>query len=176
MPSTRSSKKLTQRKLFDDSHEDVKDPPAIHRVNRPAPPTKRSATTTPVSSPPPKKSRDAATVTPEKEPTPEQKELAKHVPKYLHKNVEYQRKGECQLPPNKRKTYQWICERYEIPIDFEQKRSYGPLSGTTYEDRVIQAQALGKLERLLNAPDSETRICTECAEAGHVRKSCPTLI
>ena len=110
--------------------------------------------------------------------TPEQRaveQLSKYVPKYVHKNVEYLHKGEAKLPPNTIKVYQWICRHFTIPQDFEQKRFYGPLSGINYEERVIRAYSLGKLERN-NDGFSDTVICTVCAEEGHQRDDCPTLL
>lgn len=122
----------------------------------------------------------AVTVTPGQDEQAAER-LSKYVPKYVHKNVEYLRKGEAKLKQNTIKVYQWICQHYVIPKDFEQKRLYGPLSGISYEERVIQAYSLGKLERIHvddgdDDASPESGICTACAEEGHQRDDCPTLL
>lgn len=100
---------------------------------------------------------------------------AEYVPIYIHKNVEYISKGHtANLSPRTLKVFQWIQEHYNIPKDIEQIRTYGPLSGSSYEDRVITAYRLGKLTALGGIVDAV--ICTACAELGHVRDACPTLL
>jgi hypothetical protein len=194
MPSSQSNRATQRRLVFDSDiaiEEDeqnnasdtasVQSPPQLERVHTRRPPQsearKRGTTTDPsFQSPAPqrtKKSRVAA-VTPEEQA--EVIKLSKHVPTYLHKNVEYSRKGEKKISAPKIKAFKWICERYVIPNDFEQKREYGPLSGTTYEERVIDAYSVGKLERKESASDEETCVCTVCADVGHKRDDCPTLI
>lgn len=98
-----------------------------------------------------------------------------YVPTYIHKNLEYHRKGEASdaLPSKTLKIFQLITDHYAIPRDLEQSRSYGPLSGSTYEERVISAYRLGKL-KTSNTPAKI--ICTGCAEIGHERDECPTLL
>jgi hypothetical protein len=97
-----------------------------------------------------------------------------YVPSYIHKNVEYlSRDHMSDLSPIQTKVYNWIMEQYELPKDVEQNRKYGPLSGSTYADRVISAYRLGSLKR---ANDDTTQICTECANLGHDRDHCPTLV
>ena len=196
MPS--SKKKYPQRKLFDnvvviDDDDDEKEedqvtgPPPIRRVNRTPPPTQKRATTPPPASfqSPAKKSRTKpAAVTPEdahrkQDENQQQKEAPQsYVPTYLHKNVGYQRQGTSALSEAKQRAFAWICQRYVIPADLEQSRSaYGPLSGSSYEERVIQQYALDRLERNPDAaPDTETDVCTECGDAGHRRAECLSLI
>jgi hypothetical protein len=197
MPSSRSNRATQRRLVFDneivieedeqnnasEDNASVQSPPQLERIHTRPPQSERNArkrgTTDPsFQSPAPKlakKSRVAA-VTPEDEEQAEIRKLSKHVPKYLHKNVEYSRKGEAKISAPTIKAFKWICERYVIPNDFEQKREYGPLSGTTYEERVIDAYSVDKLERKESAPDEETRVCTVCADVGHKRDDCPTLI
>lgn len=105
--------------------------------------------------------------------------VADYVPTYVHKCVEYLREGQAtNLSPLKSKVFQLIKVHYEIPKDFEQNRTYGPLSGSSYEDRVIAAYRLGKLDAVVNnnANDVDTVICTACAEMGHAREQCPILL
>jgi hypothetical protein len=134
-------------------------------------PQKRSHVTS-FESPAPNKKSKSVVITPEAH----KEDLFKLVPKYIHKNVEYCREGSSSLPIKTIQVFQWIRDRYEIPPDFEQQRSFGPLSGTTYEQRVIAEYKLGKLHRKEDAPDDETLICSGCAQAGHLRDDCPALI
>jgi len=98
-----------------------------------------------------------------------------YVPKHIHKNVDYHRKGEAAdaLPAKTLKAFQLISECYIIPNDIEQSRAYGPLSGSSYEERVISAYRLGKLQA---SDEPATIICTECVSIGHQRDDCPTLL
>ena len=144
-----------------------------HEAQSPQRRTKRGQTASTFESPEGKKTKVAPFVTPEQAAS---EKLSRYVPKYIHKNLDYARKGKAKLPESKLKIFNWIGERYVIPKDFEQKRSYGPLSGITYEERVTQAYCLRKLERSESAPDAETNICTACTEVGHRRDDCPTLI
>ena len=105
-------------------------------------------------------------------------DVAKHeredeyVPKYIHKNVEYQRRGRKSLPSTKLAAFDQIMQHYVIPKDLEQSRKYGPLSGSSYEELVLQAYTLDKLEPM----EAQVEICTECAKIGHKRYECPKLI
>lgn len=68
--------------------------------------------------------------------------------------------------------YRLITDHYFIPEDLEQQRAYGPLSGSSFEERVVQEYALGKLR-----PTTEdVAICTSCATVGHKRLDCPKLV
>lgn len=127
------------------------------------------------SSPAVKKQQVATVVTPDEEEGVKE-DLSHHVPKYLHKNVEYSRQGEATLPTVTVKVFQWITKRFDIPKDFEQRGEYGPLSGSTYEERVLKEYSLGKLSLKGDRPDEETKICIECGTIGHIRNTCPSLI
>ena len=126
-----------------------------------ASPAQKKATTT----------LSAVAVTPEEA---ERKALAKYVPKNIHKNLGYRREGASAQDdyPTTRKVYRLVCKNYRIPADFEQRRSYGPLSGMSYEERVVQGYALGKLV----AKGDDVDICTSCASVGHKRFECPSLV
>jgi len=110
--------------------------------------------------------------------------LSKFVPTYIHKNVGYVVRSKASAASSSTvqgKVFDWICQNYEVPVDFEQQRRYGPLSGSSYEGRVIQEYALKKLERKKdktnNGADAKMpMICTCCATVGHTRNNCPTLI
>jgi hypothetical protein len=120
-----------------------------------------------------KTSLRAIAVTPEEDA--EHKALSKYVPKYIHKNLDYKRRGEKDLPAATLEVYRLVCDHYEIPENFEQRRAYGPLSGTSHEERVIQAYSIGKLSPK-HGDIAPAEICTCCATLGHKRFDCPTLI
>lgn len=130
--------------------------------------TTNSSFSSPVSKPAEKRS----VVTPEKG---EEKGSAEFVPKYIHKNVGYHCKGKSEISTTKQAAYELILDSHVIPKDLETSRAFGPLSGTCFEDRVLQAYTLGKLE-VQSGYDGDTRICTVCADKGHKRTECPTLI
>ena len=98
-----------------------------------------------------------------------------YVPTYIHKNVSYFRKGEAKLSAKTETCFRLVAEHFVIPKDMEQSRKYGPLSGTSFEERVISAYNLGLLEP--KRPESDgVEICSNCAEEGHTRDDCPKLI
>jgi hypothetical protein len=126
----------------------------------------------------PKKS-DAAIVTPPKSEPPTKRARAEkkdeYVPSYLHKNVDYKLKGEADLSDETLATYELVEKHFCIPAGFENTRKYGPLSGTSFEERVISAYSLGLLEP--KTPESaNVAICSVCAVEGHKRSACPKLI
>lgn len=148
--------------------------PAIIDLTGSPPPKKRrphqhgiEAFTSPVS----QRRRPTATVTPEQE---ESQALSQYIPTYIHKNLEYRRGGSANLSAATLEVFRLITQHYVIPEGFEQSRKYGPLSGTCYEERVIQAYSLGKLTPVEGS--EKLVICTVCATEGHRRSSCPTLV
>jgi hypothetical protein len=127
------------------------------------------------------RSTPSAIVTPAEEPKHSGSlKDASYIPTYIHRNVDYLRRNEAtgSLSPIKARIVQWILDHYDVPIDIEQNRTFGPLSGSSYEDRLIAAYSLGKLVRRSIVDDSSdsAMICTACAETGHVRAKCPTLV
>lgn len=113
------------------------------------------------STPPPRKKAKIV--------TPEEKKKDEYVPKYLHKNVEYQRAATKDLPERTRKAFAVLVRYCELPEDLEQSRRYGPLSGSSYEERALAAYGLGYL-------DTDVDICTACGSEGHRKSSCPELV
>ena len=197
-----TAKPSSQRKLaFDDpqrqpnvtKQDETVQPRNLKRTNPPAslPSTKRPDHQSAESYSSPQKKRIKATatqniVTPDngetKKVASRQSNDSEYIPTYIHKNVEYVRKGQIvKLSPIQSKVLQWIEDNYEIPHDFEQNRKYGPLSGSSYIDRVITAYRLGSLKRIEGSDlDSERNnvrvICTVCANFGHIGDTCPTLL
>lgn len=139
-----------------------------------------TAVTTAVAGSPVKRTKissAAAAVTPEEDTA--SNATRSYVPQYIHANVAYRTKGNSALSETTRKVYQWIVKHHEIPNDLEQRRSYGPLSGSSYEERVIQQYDLGQLKRTTVPTGDDlvvSSICTSCAEVGHKRNDCPALI
>lgn len=205
MPKRNAAKSSSQRKLnFDDSvgntnvvEQDEEEVPRSHK-RAGAPISLQSAkrrdpqNTESYTSPHKKAFREAATlsvVTPDNLETATklkslQTKNSDYIPSYIHKNVEYVRKGQImKLSPIQSKLLSWIDDHYEIPNDFEQNRKFGPLSGSSYVDRVITAYRLGSLKRI-EGSDHDDRtthmnhsvICTVCADLGHVADACPTLL
>ena len=125
-------------------------------------------------------SKLAAPVTPspKKARRTEQRQIekvrAEYVPTYIYKNVQYKRKGQVKNDIQL-KTFELVEQYFVIPDDFETNRKYGPLSGTSFEERAIAAYSAGLLE-----PKSDesalVKICSNCATEGHKRTSCPKLV
>lgn len=103
-----------------------------------------------------------------------------YVPTYIHKNVGYARFGTAldRLSDGQKLAFAFVVENYDIPADFETNRKYGPLSGTSYEERVLAAYATNGLTPSEDADSDLIRkgICTFCGELGHKKKLCPELL
>lgn len=175
------SKAGTKRRL---DFEEEESPSETKRRAKPSPaPTTRSvhnekaATITTATSldsfmsPISKKSeaRQAKVVTPEEEKKQDDDTVTStFVPKYIHKNLLYYCQGDTKMDPINQQAYQHVVESHHVPTDLEQSRSYGPKAGSTYEDRVLTAYALGRLKPR-DDYEGETRICLACAKKGHKR-------
>ena len=103
-----------------------------------------------------------------------------YVPTYIHKNVGYARFGTAldRLSDGQKLAFAFVVDKYDIPADFETNRKYGPLSGTSYEERVLAAYATDGLTPSEDADPDVIRkgICTFCGELGHKKKLCPELL
>jgi hypothetical protein len=95
-----------------------------------------------------------------------------HVPTYLHKNVGYVREGEADLDPITQKVFDLVDRHYIIPEGFENNRKFGPISGVSFEQRVISCYC----NNLLDPKGGQVEICTQCAKQDHKRDDCPTLV
>jgi hypothetical protein len=118
--------------------------------------------------------KEAALVTPEKRHKVVVDNKKGYVPKYIHKNLEYKRKGETD-DPTLVATYQLVEKYFDIPDDFENNRTFGPKSGVSFEERAISAYSLGLLEPR-SKESANIQICSACATEGHKRSSCPQLV
>jgi hypothetical protein len=139
-----------------------------------------------------KASAAAAVVTPEKidgvaddqDKKKESQDTTAYVPIYIHKNLNYQRRGQASLSSVVQQTFDLVEEYYVIPKDFETNRKYGPLSGTCFEERAINAYNEGWLhskkegedDYVENAATTAVEICSHCAVTGHRRDDCLELI
>jgi len=103
-----------------------------------------------------------------------------YVPTYIHKNVGYSRFGTAidRLTEGQKLAFNFVVEKYIIPSDFETNRKYGPLSGISYEQRLLAAYATNDLEPRGDADSIVIRkgICTFCGCTGHRKKACPELL
>jgi hypothetical protein len=194
MPRNNTTKPSSQRKLtFNDSSGQSNVTKQDERHKHAGPPisvtsSKRRDHQSAESYASPQKKRKATDtqniVTPdnvEMKKVASQSNVTDYIPSYIHKNVEYVRKGQIvKLSSIQSKVLHWIEDNFEIPNDFEQNRKYGPLSGSSYVDRVITAYRLGSLKRIEGSDHDEIKndgvICTVCADFGHIANTCPALL
>jgi hypothetical protein len=191
-PSKRGVKRANaQRRLFDDN-----DDKKTKEVGSTVPTTASSTDPVSILETPQKKRRldggsiqtffsskkAKAVVTPDKQDlldTPvkqkEEKKEAAYVPTHIHKNLSYLRRGQASLSETSRKTFELVEAHFIIPRDLEQNGSFGPLSGTCFEERAIRAYNLSLLEPKEKG-HAAVEICSNCATLGHKRNDCPDLI
>lgn len=156
--STRSKTSYTPASSCEDEEQDRE---ATRASSTESPPRKK-----------PKLTETSTVVTPD-----EKRESTKegvYVPKYIFQNLGYKRQGESSglLSTEKAASFKLVCQYYHIPDNLEQCRSFGPLAGSCFEERLLQAYTLNQLVPVAENVD----ICTVCASVGHRRCSCPTLI
>jgi hypothetical protein len=132
---------------------------------------------------PSKTTKTSAVVTPEKKDDDEKQirgeeedKLQQHVPIYIHKNLNYQRRGSASLNQKLKRAFDLVEDHYVIPSDFESNRSYGPLSGTCFEERAVNAYDKGLLLPKQSSRKDGVLICCFCSELGHTQDDCPKLI
>ncbi|CAJ1966713.1 unnamed protein product [Cylindrotheca closterium] len=115
----------------------------------------------------------AKVITPDKED--DKKKEAEYVPTYIHKNLSYHRKGKAMLDPTTQKTFDLVTRFFQVPENFEQDRRFGPIAGTCFEERMIQAYNLGMLEPI-EEENASIELCSSCASEGHKSVDCPQLL
>ena len=102
------------------------------------------------------------------------KKSSRYVPTAIYKNIQYSVRTDdsiMKLSVPRRLALTKILELVEIPDDFE-TRKFGPLSGTCWEERVLNCYDSG----LLKSPGGKEIICTSCASEEHRRNDCPLLL
>lgn len=94
---------------------------------------------------------------------------------FIHQVVGYAPEGQSDLTPNELKVFTFVTDNFAVPKDFE-NTSHGPLSGISFERRVISAFVFGQLEPLPTAPPdvTATKMCVDCGELGHLPRDCPS--
>ena len=97
-------------------------------------------------------------------------------PKYIHFNVGYHPRGELALDARSLKVYRFIRDHYLIPSTFEVDYTYGPLSGSSFEERVLRSYSLGQLEVRGGLHECDLQVCTYCGEEGHMKGHCNKLL
>eukprot|EP00937_MAST-01D_sp_MAST-1D-sp2_P001621 g1621.t1 len=93
---------------------------------------------------------------------------------FLHKLLQYKRKGDSTLTPVMQKVFRFVARKCVVPDGFERSHKYGPLSGTCFEERLINAFLNEQLD--LKDPSksfADVAICTCCGARGHLRRDCP---
>ena len=109
-----------------------------------------------------------------------------YVPVHIHSNVDYHRRGDLVLDQGKLRAYRFIHNNFHIPKNIETDPTFGPLSGGCFEERVIRAYSLGKLELNKNGKMMSKRgstsgnemllVCSYCGDEGHKRDGCSQLL
>ena len=97
-----------------------------------------------------------------------------YVQEHIHKNVEYTRRSAASfqsLPACMQLAFSSIEANFIIPEEFENSRKFGPLSGVSFEKRLIFVY-LGGLLAINGEEGDETIICVCCGRLGHVKKEC----
>jgi hypothetical protein len=184
MPSSKStSQKNAARRLFGDSApstaasapKQTEEEAPVSNVTPTSTPRKRILHQSFLS--PEKKSKISETVpfvTPAKTSPQEDTATTEYVPTYIHKKIDYKRKGQGKIDDITQKSFDLVGEHFILPKDLETNRKYGPISGCTFEQHAIRAYSLGMLKA--KNPSVVVEICTACATSGHKRDECPKLI
>lgn len=103
----------------------------------------------------------------------EEEQKEQHIPVYIHRNVGYKAKGtedsEAGLAFGQKKALGVITQKCVIPQDFESSRSYGPLSGVSWGQRVLSCFQAGIIK---SKGGRELVLCISCGNEGHFKKEC----
>lgn len=90
---------------------------------------------------------------------------------FIHKAVGYKTEGLSQLTANQTAVVEWIKDNFIVPLDFDISHEFGPLSGVSYEERLLNAYMFGKIEPREGV--TYRKRCWECGEFGHFPQHCP---
>ena len=95
-------------------------------------------------------------------------------PTHLHKLLRYKRRGNVALTTVQRRVVDYIERNFVVPVDFERSHRYGPLSGMSFEERLIAAYHSEQLAlRDKTKSYGMLKICGCCGECGHMQDDCP---
>ena len=87
--------------------------------------------------------------------------------------MHYSAEGTTQLTPGQAKVVAFVKANYVIPDDFElDKLRYGPLSGVSFEERLLAAYRWGKLGLKRGARVGAPPQCSACGGEGHWPTEC----
>lgn len=90
----------------------------------------------------------------------------------LQETVLYTREGVSAPSHTEARVLAHVRANYSIPDDFElDKVRFGPLSGLSYERRLITAYMAGALPLL--AGRAHVKMCRACGAEGHFPSDCP---
>jgi len=84
----------------------------------------------------------------------------------MTKTIGYRGYGTTCLTKPQQTVLQYIYENRLQPVDFEFDLAYGPLSGVSFEERLLTAYAMGQLG------DAKEKLCDQCGQRGHARSRC----
>ncbi|CAM9515955.1 unnamed protein product [Chrysoparadoxa australica] len=66
------------------------------------------------------------------------------------------------------KVYRFVEAHFIIPPDADHESAFGPLSGTSHEERVIRAYENNLLNKKQGAgAGADLKMCSDCGEVGH---------
>jgi hypothetical protein len=96
---------------------------------------------------------------------------------FLHESLQYKVEGRAtHLTAAQEKVFAWVKTHCEIPTDFDSNHKFGPLSGISYEERVISAYMYKLIEpKNPSEMSQQIKMCTSCGEKGHFFPRCPQL-
>lgn len=123
--------------------------------------------------------------------TEQEKENAQSSESHLQQSLNYSKKGRKAIKSAERAALQFINERYDVPNEVSmESTAFGPLSGTCYEERVLNTFADGKLSPYLkpeyrhaHSTDNDKEaintlctVCVTCGLPGHTYTTCQKVL
>jgi len=91
----------------------------------------------------------------------------------LETHIGYKPAGTCELTDAEEKVLREIHRLDLQPAGFEFDKRYGPMSGLSFEHRLVAAYSCGLLHAAAGTPFEEAAaVCAACGAVGHRRSSC----